>query len=100
MGQELFDDCQQKLLDARQWIKKEDPMELFVQFRVGKALRMMRRLNHNESSITTTLTNGNDNIPIANGNGDHHHHCNNVTDDINNGHSQIQAEIAVNGNSV
>lgn len=100
MGQELFDDCQQKLLDARQWIKKEDPMELFVQFRVGKALRMMRRLRDNESSITTTLTNGNDNIPIANGNGDHHHHCNNVTDDINNGHSQIQAEIAVNGNSV
>ncbi|OTF69926.1 hypothetical protein BLA29_002422 [Euroglyphus maynei] len=91
MGQEMFDECQQRLLEARQSIKKEDPMELFVQFRVGKALRMMRRLRDESSSSSpaATTATGNDrkiSEDITNGNvvaaavdhNNHNNHCNAV----------------------
>lgn len=44
IAEEQFDDSQKWLLEARHSIKKEDPMELFVHFRVGKALRLMRKI--------------------------------------------------------
>lgn len=48
IAEEQFDDSQKWLLEARHSIKKEDPMELFVHFRVGKALRLMRKMKETE----------------------------------------------------
>ncbi|KAH9418244.1 Tetratricopeptide repeat protein 39B [Dermatophagoides pteronyssinus] len=89
MGQEMFDECQQRLLEARQSIKKEDPMELFVQFRVGKALRMMRRLRDESSSSISDNNKISSQKITNNGNNVDGHPCNGI---------QQEMAVTVNGN--
>lgn len=85
----MFDECQQRLLEARQSIKKEDPMELFVQFRVGKALRMMRRLRDESSSSISDNNKISSQKITNNGNNVDGNHCNGI---------QQEMAVTVNGN--